>query len=144
MPGPGSGAIEYLNTAEVEVMHEVIMADAGQPSILRDRGALESAVLRPHNAACYADAGIWAQAASLIAGIALAHAFEDGNKRLADVVGATFLLMNGLRIVADPVAYADKIRAFINRDGARLEDAMAQLAQWLQDHTEPVSKLVVE
>ncbi len=139
MPGQRSGAGEYLNAAEVEVMHEEIMADLGRQSILRDRGALESAVLRPRNAAYYDGADIWTQAASLLVGIALAHAFEGGNKRLADVVGATFLLMNGLRIAADPLAYADQILAVVSRGDVRLEDAMARPARWLRDNTETVS-----
>jgi death on curing protein len=135
VPGQSSGAVEYLNAAEVEVMHEELMAGFGQQSILRDRGALESAVLRPQNAAYSDGADIWTQAASLIAGIAPAHAFEDGNKRLADLAGATFLLINDLRIAADPVAYADQLLALVNHGDERLEDAATQLAQWLRQNT---------
>jgi death-on-curing protein len=129
--------IDYLTAAEVEVMHQELMAGFGLPSILRDRGALESAVLRPQNAAYYDGADIWTQASSLIAGIALVHAFEDGNKRLADVSGATFLWINGLRITADPVDYAKQVLAIVTRSELRVDSAIAQLARWLEQHCEP-------
>ena len=49
---------------------------------LRDRGLLESALARPRNAFAYEE-DIVALAVRLLAGIAQAHAFEQGNKRTA-------------------------------------------------------------
>jgi death-on-curing protein len=130
--------IEYLTVAEVELMHQEYMTGAGFPSVLRDAHALESAVLRPRNAAYYNGADLCTQAASLIAGIALAHAFEDGNKRLAYAAGATLLRINGVRIAADPVTFGDQVLGMVNRD-VKLDRAIQQLALWLQQHTEPAS-----
>jgi death-on-curing protein len=69
----------------------------------------------------------------LIAGIALAYAFEDGNKRLAYVVGETFLLVNGVELMADSIAYADEVLGLVNRMGS-LDDAQQRLADWLRGH----------
>jgi hypothetical protein len=41
---------------------------------------------------------------------------------------------NGPRL-ADPIAYADQLLALVNRGETRLEDAGAQLAHWLREHT---------
>src|SRR6266852_4991629 len=98
----------YLTSLDVQRVHQELIEEFGMPSILRDFGALDSAVIRPKILAYYEEADIFAQAAALIAGIALAHAFEDGNKRLAYVVGETFLLVNGVQLTADSIAYADE------------------------------------
>jgi prophage maintenance system killer protein len=52
---------------------------------------------------------------------------------------ARVVLLNGIRIVVDPIAYADQVLAVANRGDARLESAIVQLAQWLRAHTETIS-----
>jgi hypothetical protein len=70
--------IIYLTAGEVERFHEQIMRSTGQSSaFLRDRGLLESAVLRPQTAAYYAGADLITQAALYMIGIALNHPFVD-------------------------------------------------------------------
>lgn len=127
------GETEYLSVADVQRLHLDIMARAGGASLLRDIGLLESAVMRPRQAAHYEGADLCMQSARLAAGIALASAFEDGNKRLAYAAAIAFLALNGIRLAVDPIALADQILLLVNRTQS-LQGAEEQYAQWLRDH----------
>jgi death on curing protein len=129
--------IDYLTLADVVLIHHDMMAAVGIPSILHQPGALEGAVHRPRNVAYYEQAGIFVQAAHLMGGIALAHAFEDGNKRLALVCTLSFLRTNGVRIKAPTGAIADQVLAIVNRGARTLDEASAACAAWLEAHAEP-------
>jgi len=131
--------VEYLTVGEVETMHRELMTGAGRSSVLRDCGALESAVHRPRNAAYYDQVSLFAQAASLMAGIALAHAFEDGNKRLAYAAMLTFLRVNNMRIAAPSEAISDQVLALVNRTN-NLDQAMQECAAWLERHAVAVGQ----
>ena len=76
----------------VQEVHET-----GEPHFLRDQGALDQALHRPKWAWAYGENDVAYLAASLILGVARAHAFEQGNKRTAWVAGLTFAEMNGYR-----------------------------------------------
>lgn len=134
MTQPGSASTDYLTYGDVLRMHQEMMEGDASPSILLDEGKLESAILRAENTAHYADADIFQQAATLTAGIALAHAFEDGNKRLAYAVCLTFLHINGIRMAASPREMADQVLGLVNRDGKKLDPALNRFAAWLSDH----------
>jgi death-on-curing protein len=83
---PIEAVIQY-NTLEVD--------ETGETHFLRDRGLLESAVARPRNAFAYGEEDIVLLAVALMAGIARAHAFEQGNKRTAVEAMWHFLRRNG-------------------------------------------------
>lgn len=86
----------YLTAGEILEFNREILRRAGQSSaLMRDRGLLESAVLRPQNAAYYEGADLIMQAALYMVGIALNHPFLDGNKRTGYIAGMTFLHVNG-------------------------------------------------
>jgi death-on-curing protein len=136
MPNDVGPHIEYLSLSDVEAIHRDMMAAAGLPSILHQRGALEGAVHRPRNVAYYEHADLFVQAAHLMGGIALAHAFEDGNKRLALVCTLAFLRFNGIRIMAPIGAIADQVLAKVNRGAQTLGEASASCAAWLAAHAE--------
>jgi death on curing protein len=88
--------ITYLTVGEVLEFNREILRRAGQAStLMRDRGLLESAVLRPQNAAYYEGADLITQTALYMVGIALNHPFLDGNKRTGYIAGMTFLHVNG-------------------------------------------------
>jgi death-on-curing protein len=59
------------------------VAETGEMHFLRGRGLLEGALARPQNAFAYGEEDVLALAVRLLAGIAQAHAFEQGNKRTA-------------------------------------------------------------
>lgn len=116
-------------------MNGKLLSMANQESYLRDEGALESAVMRPQMTAYYEQADLIEQAATLMAGIALAHAFLDGNKRTSLVAGVSFLLVNGMQVVAGQLELGRQIEAIVNREGS-LEEATSIFVEWLRPHVE--------
>ncbi|HEY8284239.1 MAG TPA: type II toxin-antitoxin system death-on-curing family toxin [Chloroflexota bacterium] len=129
----------YITPAEALRIHAEIMARACAASELLDEGKLESALLRPTNAAYYEGADLFAQAATLIAGMALAHAFSDGNKRLAAALGVIFPRANGVAFTGDHIELADEVLRIVNRTEA-LPAATERLASWLRTHSETIPR----
>lgn len=126
----------YLVVLDVMAMNEEIMRRAGSTSVLGNEGALESALMRPQMAAHYEGADLVTQAALLISGIALAHAFLDGNKRTALAAGTTFLFLNGQQVVSQPGEFGWQIEALVHRSGS-LEEAMSSFVEWLRARIQP-------
>ena len=90
------------------------LAETGEPHFVRDIGLLESALARPRNALAYGEEDIVALAVALMAGVARAHAFEQGNKRTAFGAMRLFLQANGYDArLDDTVSWADQIIALI-------------------------------
>jgi death on curing protein len=86
------------------------VTDTGEHHFLRDLGLLESALARPRNAFAYGEEDIVVLAVALMAGIARAHAFEQGNKRTAFAVMRLFLEANGYSTSFDDVvSWADEV-----------------------------------
>jgi death-on-curing protein len=113
----------YLIPDDVLAINEFVLAPEGQPSHLRDAGALESALMRPQMAAHYA-------------GIALAHAFVDGNKRAALLAGEMFVDLNGSRVESGPLEFAKAMLALVNH-GESVEGATANLESWMRARLHP-------
>lgn len=91
-----------------------MVAVTDESHFIRDAGLLESALARPRNAFAYGEADIVALAVRLMAGIAQAHAFEQGNKRTAFVAMVQFLNINGFDLVIeDREEWADRVIAFV-------------------------------
>jgi death-on-curing protein len=127
----------YLTVFDVLAMNEIIMARMGGQSLLRDEGALESAVMRPQMVAHYEDADLEIQTAVLIIGIAIAHAFVDGNKRTALAAGTTFVQLNGQWIASQPGELGLQIEAFLMRADS-LDQATSRFITWLRSHMQPL------
>lgn len=94
--------------------------------------------MRPQMHAHYGQADLTEQAAALIVGVALAHAFLDGNKRTALVAGTTFLRLNGMRVERQPLEIAKQVEAVITRKGS-LDEATANFVSWLRPRVVPLS-----
>lgn len=133
-----SEGVRYLTLAEVIGQHERLMREYGQDSVLMDEGKLESAVLRPQQAAYYEEAALVRQGALLLAGITQAHAFKDGNKRLALLACATFLRLNGLGVVAEREEFAQAVIDFVLRHEGDTERAVNVLTSWLERRVRPL------
>jgi len=128
---------EYLSTDDVVDLYEIAVRATGDlPQGLRDRGLLESAVMRPQFMAHYQGADLFEQAAALAHGISRSKAFVDGNKRAALQAAAVFLRINGYRLPQDRMPFA---RLLLEVSAPELESAEAEqrLAAWLRDHTAP-------
>ena len=129
----------YITPAEALRIHTEIMARAGVASELLDEGKLESALLRPANAAYYESADLFTQAATLIAGVALAHAFSDGNKRLAAALGVIFARVNDIAFSGEHIEMADEVLRIVNRTET-LPAATEHLAAWLRARGAPLPR----
>ena len=107
---PIEAVIEY-NRLEVEA--------TGEHHFVRDLGLLESALARPQNAFAYGEDDIVVLAVRLMAGIAQAHAFEQGNKRTAFEALWHFLRLNGFDLaIEDTEAWASRVISLIERRSA--------------------------
>ena len=91
----------FLHRKIVERLHEMQIERFGGAYGLRDEGILESALARPINKAAYGCDDFMELAAAYLYGLAKNHAFIDGNKRIAIVAAAVFLMENGWEIDAD-------------------------------------------
>ncbi|MGH7091286.1 MAG: type II toxin-antitoxin system death-on-curing family toxin [Stellaceae bacterium] len=102
------------------------MEETGERHFLRDRGLLESALARPRNAFAYGEEDIVALAVRLLAGIAQAHAFEQGNKRTAFAAVRLFLRINGYDTTFDDtVSWADEIIGLVEHRATEEDFARA-------------------
>jgi death-on-curing protein len=101
------------NTAAIEI-NRAAVAMTGERHFVRDAGLLDSAMARPRNAFYYGKEDIVALAVRLLAALAQAHAFEQGNKRTAFIAMAEFLLMNIYDLaIEDTTRWADEIIALV-------------------------------
>ncbi len=102
------------------------LAETAENHFVRDPGLLESALARPRNAHAYGEENIVVLAVVLMAGIARAHAFEQGNKRTAFGAMRLFLRANGYDTAFDDsVSWGDEIISLVEHQTT--EDDFARL-----------------
>lgn len=96
---------------EAVIEHNRLEVEAtGERHFVRDHGLLESALARPQNFFGFGEENIVALAVVLMAGIAQAHAFEQGNKRTAFEAMWHFLRINGYDLaITDSQPWADAV-----------------------------------
>ncbi len=125
----------WLTIQYVEYQHHEMMERTGEyPGPLLNCGALESALRRPANVAYYEDADLAQQVAVLIDGIATAHAFLDGNKRAAAIVGETYLDWHGWYIASpssDDTTLGRQVEMLVE---SQESGAMEDFVSWLRDN----------
>jgi death on curing protein len=101
----------------IEVVIEInrtVVTMTGERHFLRDPGLLESALARPQNAFAYGEEDIVVLAVRLLAGLAQAHAFEQGNKRVSFVAMTEFLMINSYDLAIDDVtSWAEEVIALV-------------------------------
>jgi death-on-curing protein len=130
-------SVRYLDTEEViSIALQAIISTGEHPQGLRDRGLLESAVMRPRFLAHYLDADLHLQAAALGLGISRSQPFVDGNKRAGYAAMRVFLLINGWTLTGAPLDLAHELEAQAE-PGTDPEEADQHLAEWLCAHTTP-------
>jgi death on curing protein len=117
---------DYLTVAEVyRMQHRLIELFGGMHGV-RDKGAVEAAIFRPHNS-------IEEEAAALMESLANNHGFLDGNKRIAFTAADVFLRRNGFYIEVEGLdGYA-----FIYGSMDRHEFRFAQILDWIRQHIRP-------
>lgn len=86
---------KWIRTSLATAIHDEAIYEFGGLAGLRDPGLLASALDRPRNLLAYKPrSSIFALAATLCAGIAKNHPFNDGNKRTALLATRAFLYLN--------------------------------------------------
>ena len=104
---------------EIVIEHNRLEVEAtAERHLLRDRRPwrrlLESALARPPNFFSFGEEDVVSLTVALLAGIARAHAFEQGNKRTAFAAMRLFLRANGYDTsFDDSIFWADEIIALV-------------------------------
>ena len=120
----------FPTQAEVELMHVKLIEETGGSYGLRDGGALESALKAAENRAYYEDAPLAVLGATYAFHLSQAHAFIDGNKRIAAVAAELFLEMNGAKLKA---TNEEIVELYLDIAASRIsrEDVERKFSQWL-------------
>jgi len=113
----------WMNREECLAIHEMMLAQHGGLSGVRDEGLLESALSKPRNLFAYESPTLAEMAASYAAGIILNHPFVDGNKRTGFMVAAVFLEVNGRVLTATEESVVENTMALAS--GALKESGYA-------------------
>jgi len=126
--------VRCLSLAEVLLLHRLVMEQSRQQALLRDLGALESAVAQPRQTFGGEDLypGLAGKAATLGFSLIQNHPFVDGNKRVGHAAMVAFLRLNGRRIEAT----VDEGGQAILQVAAGTLDR-AGLQAWIEAHEEP-------
>jgi death-on-curing protein len=121
----------WVERIVIDAVHVDLVREHGGMPGTRDPDALESALARPRQRLAYGKgADLAALAAAYGFGLARNHPYHDGNKRIAFVVMAVFLGLNGVRIAASE---EEVVAVMVElAEGALAEDA---LAEWIRGHT---------
>lgn len=130
-------AVVFLDVEDVEALHEIGLRYGGGLGCVRDRGALEAAVMRPR--VTFGGAPLYPtlaeMAAALLEGVARNHPFVDGNKRAAFLAALTFLEVNGypIRVGREWAGHVEAVAT-----GALPLDALATLFAMVMGTPVPV------
>ena len=90
----------FLRHNDVLRIHTRVIQLFGGGEGIRDEGALSSALTAAENRVHYENADLAACAATYAYHLTQAHAFVDGNKRVAAAVAEVFLKINEAQLVA--------------------------------------------
>jgi len=115
----------------VLTLHDVLLAEFGGPSGIRDETLLDSALARPQQMFHYEDPDLFTMAIAYIYGILKNHPFIDSNKRTALMTGFVFLARNGKSLNAPE---AETTQAILDlTDGTMTE---TEFTHWLRKNCE--------
>lgn len=117
----------WLLQSVIEIIHDMQIAEHGGVEGVRDKGLLNSALLRPKNLFEYEQTGLFGLAAAYASSLVRNHPFVDGNKRTAFLAAYTFLSINGVDFQATE---ADATAMVIALAAGDVEEA--KFAKWLE------------
>lgn len=122
--------LRFPTEDEVLLLHEQAIEEFGGTQGLRDEGALESALMAAENRAYYEAADVAVCAATYAYHLTQAHAFLDGNKRIAAAVAELFVELNNAHL---QMTNAKIIEVFLGiADGRLTRDEVERLfANWV-------------
>ena len=122
--------MKFVDKTSVLIIQQKLIEKYGGIHGLRDEGALESAINAAENRFYYETEDLAKLAATYAYHLSQAHAFFDGNKRIAAAVAGVFLENNGAWLEA---TQHEIIELFLNLAASRLsrEEVEKKLAEWL-------------
>ena len=120
----------FLYKTEVIDIHERLIEEFGGINGLRDEGVLESALASVENRAYYENADILICAATYAYHLTQAHAFIDGNKRIAAAISEIFLDINSIRLNATNDQIVDLFLSIASGEKSR-NDVEQIFLQWV-------------
>lgn len=127
----------YLSLEQTLEAHQQVVAQSGGSDGVRDLGMVESAVAQP--AMAFGGHELYPsleeKAAALGFSLVNNHPFVDGNKRIGHAAMATFLRLNGYRILST----VDEQEILILRLAAG-EASREELVEWLRSHVISLEK----
>jgi death-on-curing protein len=123
----------WLQPRLVLALHDMLIAEHGGFSGIRDENLLDSALARPVNLFNYEHSALPALVAGYAAGIVGNHPFIDGNKRTGFAAAATFLDRNGVELTASETQAAQMTIDLATRDIFEEE-----YAAWLNENIQPL------
>ena len=111
----------------VLMVHDMLLAEHGGLTGIRDQGLLDSALAKPQQLFRYKpESSLFELATAYSFGLAKNHPFIDGNKRIAFTVTAVFLELNG-KVLNAPEA--EVVVFYEGLAGGKVSEEA--LAQWL-------------
>ena len=122
--------MKFIDKTSVLIIQQKLIDRYGGIHGIRDEGALESAINAAENRYNYETEDIAKLAATYAFHLSQAHAFLDGNKRIAAAVATVFLEINGFLLDA---TQAQVIELFLDLAASKLsrEDVEEKFAEWL-------------
>ena len=93
--------MRFPDKLDVLAVHARLIAETGGSTGIRDEGLLESALAAAENRLNYENGDVVECAAAYAFHLTQAHAFVDGNKRLAAAITETFLVSNECELLMD-------------------------------------------
>ncbi|MBC1238510.1 type II toxin-antitoxin system death-on-curing family toxin [Nostoc sp. 2RC] len=124
--------IFWLSEEVILAMHEEQLAEHGGLPGIRDTNLLSASLARPLNLYAYGEPTptIFELAAAYAFAFAKNHAFVDGNKRVAFVSMATFLILNGYSLIVPE----DEVVLMIKRLSTDKE-SQESIAEWVKENS---------
>jgi death-on-curing protein len=121
--------MRFLETKHLRHIQQRTIVEHGGTPGLRDEGVLESAAMATRNRYHYEDADEIICAATYAYHLSQAHAFLDGNKRIAAQATEIFLALNGIALQASNDEIADLFLGIAAREISR-DQIEQQLTKW--------------
>jgi death-on-curing protein len=122
--------IFFPDYEEVILIHAEILKATGGSEGLRDKNGLDYALKAAENRLNYETEELAKLAATFAYHLSQAHAFVDGNKRIAAVVAELFLILNGAKLNATNDEIVELYLAIAASKMSR-EDVEQKFAEWL-------------
>ncbi|MEH2398471.1 type II toxin-antitoxin system death-on-curing family toxin [Nostoc sp.] len=121
----------WLSEAVIKAMHEEQLAEHGGLLGIRDRNLLLASLDRPKNLFAYGEPTptVFELAAAYAFGFVKNHAFIDGNKRVAFVSMAIFLILNGYSLEVPE----KEVVLMIKRLSAD-QETQESIADWIKEN----------